>query len=268
LNFNLVPEWDGHGKTVIAYLCKISELVRLSPQMVADLGTIAPLKFTDRAEMWWTTQSVTVRNYVSQSWSLLFKAIETHFLNDQWLQDRMSEFEEMKFRQRGHEEEMPMDFLQRRSRYNAFLYPDQEDGTAVVDRLLRTAPTVWLGDINSERYPNLFSLFAATRRHCATLMASWNTAVQLRTLGNYYSRRSNPRHAHAVDHDQSDKTADEVDPASEVEERDANAGFRGPRRPRTEGNNRANPSSSKMRWPEGKTVKGYAFSKRDEVHSE
>jgi hypothetical protein len=199
---------------------------------------------------------------------LLFKAIETHFLNDQWLQDRMSEFEEMKFRQRGHEEEMPMDFLQRRSRYNAFLYPDQEDGTAVVDRLLRTAPTVWLGDINSERYPNLFSLFAATRRHCATLMASWNTAVQLRTLGNYYSRRSNPRHAHAVDHDQSDKTADEVDPASEVEERDANAGFRGPRRPRTEGNNRANPSSSKMRWPEGKTVKGYAFSKRDEVHSE
>jgi hypothetical protein len=102
LNFNLVPEWDGHGKTVIAYLCKISELVRLSPQMVTDLGTIAPLKFTDRVEMWWSTQSVTVRNYVSQSWTLLFKAIDTHFLNDQWLQDRMSEFEEMKFRQRGH----------------------------------------------------------------------------------------------------------------------------------------------------------------------
>jgi hypothetical protein len=32
LNLALVPEWDGHGKTVIAYLCKISELVRLSPQ--------------------------------------------------------------------------------------------------------------------------------------------------------------------------------------------------------------------------------------------
>jgi hypothetical protein len=104
--------------------------------MVTDLGAIAPLKFTDRVEMWWSTQSVTVRNYVSQSWDLLFKAIETHFLNDQWLQDRMSEFEEMKFHQHGHEEEMPMDFLQRHSRYNAFLYPDQEDGTAVVDRIL------------------------------------------------------------------------------------------------------------------------------------
>jgi hypothetical protein len=180
----------------------------------------------------------------------------------------MSKFEEMKFRQHGHEEEMPMDFLQRRTRYNAFLYPDQEDGTAVVDRILRTVPTVWLGDINSERYPNLFSLFAATRRHCATLMASWNTAVQLRTLGNYYTRRSKSRHAHAVDLDPVDKTAEEADPASEVEERDAHVGFRGSRRPKSEGNGRANPPSTKMRWPEGKTVKGYAFSKRDEVHSD
>jgi hypothetical protein len=113
LHFNLVPKWDGHGKTVIASLCKISELVCLSPQMVTDLGAITPLKFTGRAEMWWTTQSVTVCNYISQSWTLLFKAIKTHFLNDQWLQDWMSEFEEMKFCQHGHEEEMPMDFLQR-----------------------------------------------------------------------------------------------------------------------------------------------------------
>jgi hypothetical protein len=110
--------------------------------MVTNLGAITPLKFADRAEMWWTTQSVTVRNYVSHSWTLLFKAIETHFLNDQWLQDRMCKFEEMKFRQHGHEEEMPMDFLQRHTRYNMFLYPDQEDGTAVVDHILRTAPTV------------------------------------------------------------------------------------------------------------------------------
>jgi hypothetical protein len=236
--------------------------------MVTDLGAITPLKFTDRVEMWWTTQSVSVRNYVSQSWTLLFKAIETHFLNDQWLQEWMSEFEEMKFRQHGHEEEMPMDFLQHCTHYNAFLYPDQEDGTSVVDRILRTALTVWLGDINLERYPNLFSLFAATRRHCATLMASWNTAVQLRTLGNYYTCRSKSWHAHTVDHDQVDKTADEADPVSEVEERDAHAGFYGPRRFKPDNNDRANSASARMRWPEGKTVKGYSFSKRDKVHSE
>jgi hypothetical protein len=207
-------------------------------------------------------------NYVSQSWTLLFKAIETHFLNDQWLQDWMSDFEEMKFRQHSHKEEMPMDFLQRCTRYNAFLYPDQEDGAAVVDHILRTTPTMWLGDINSEHYPNLFSLFAVTRRHCTTLMVRWNTAMQLRTLGNYYTCCSKSRHTHAVEHDPADKTADEADPASKIEERDTHAGFHGSRRPKSEGNSWANPPSTRMRWPEGKTVKGYTFSKRDKVHSE
>ncbi|KAJ7699680.1 hypothetical protein B0H17DRAFT_1255934 [Mycena rosella] len=44
---------DGYSKTAISYVCKISELVRLSPQMVVDLGAFTPLKFTGRAEMWW-----------------------------------------------------------------------------------------------------------------------------------------------------------------------------------------------------------------------
>ncbi|KAJ7126577.1 hypothetical protein C8R43DRAFT_1134900 [Mycena crocata] len=81
LNFQMVPEWDGHGKTAIPYLCKIAELVRLSPQMIIDLGAIAPLKFTGRAEMWWRTQSNYVRNYLSQSWEFLLRAIQAHFLN-------------------------------------------------------------------------------------------------------------------------------------------------------------------------------------------
>ncbi|KAJ7756722.1 hypothetical protein B0H14DRAFT_3512048 [Mycena olivaceomarginata] len=32
------PTWDGHGKTVIDYLCSVAELTRLSPQMIVDLG--------------------------------------------------------------------------------------------------------------------------------------------------------------------------------------------------------------------------------------
>ncbi|KAJ6550623.1 hypothetical protein DFH09DRAFT_1086569 [Mycena vulgaris] len=66
LNLNMVPEWDGRCKTAISYLCKIAELVRLSLQMVTNLGAMVPLKFTGRAEMWWTTQILEVRNYVSQ----------------------------------------------------------------------------------------------------------------------------------------------------------------------------------------------------------
>jgi hypothetical protein len=182
LDLRLVPEWVGHGKTAIEYLCKISELVRLSPQMATDLGAIAPLKFTGRAESWWRTQSTHVRNYLSESWSNLLQAIQAHFLNANWLQECHREWEEMCFHQHGHEHEWPLDFIQRRLVYSVFLYPEEEDGVIVVDRILQTAPDVWAGSINSECYPDIFSLTAAVHRYCATLMGNWTTAQKLGNL--------------------------------------------------------------------------------------
>ncbi|KAJ7258401.1 hypothetical protein B0H12DRAFT_970000, partial [Mycena haematopus] len=260
LNLSLVPEWDGHGKTAISYVCKIAELLRLSPQMAIDLGAIAPLKFTGRAETWWMTQTPTVRVYLSQSWTLLLQAIQAHFLNANWLQERRCEWEEMRFRQRGHENEWPLDFLQRRLVYHAFLFTDEEDGINVVDRLLHTAPDVWAGTINSERYPDIFTLMAAARRYCATLMGNWTTSQKLGNLNHYYPRRSN-RNANAADGEEDSEHGSE---ASKPAENDRDALAANNFRPR----NRPNASTSRMPWPEGKTVRGYDFVRRDDVHSD
>jgi S-adenosylhomocysteine hydrolase len=109
----MVPVWNGHGKTVIEYLSSVAELVQLSPQMIVDLGTMALLKFTDHAQKLWQTQTVEFRNSVSQSWILLYKAIQVHFLNEIWVQKRTTEWEEMRFHQKGHENEWTLDFVQR-----------------------------------------------------------------------------------------------------------------------------------------------------------
>ncbi|KAJ7106504.1 hypothetical protein C8R43DRAFT_842017, partial [Mycena crocata] len=276
LNVSMVPEWDGHGKTAISYLCKVAELVRLSPQVVLDLGALAPLKFTGRAEMWWITQTPTVRNYVSQSWNTLLHAIQIHFLNETWMQDRRSEYLEMRFRQRGHEGEWPLDFVQRRVRSHMFLYPQMEDGPAVVHEILSTCPTFWKGDLNSEKYASLFALYAAIRRHCATLMGSWDTAIKLRTLGSYYTRSSGDyqrsRNANIVEYD-SDGNDGEITgmtpPPAEEDSKAAYAASMQRKRPRATPYNRPGDSaSSKLRWPEGKTVRGYDFHRRDDVHSD
>ncbi|KAJ7081456.1 hypothetical protein C8R44DRAFT_653139, partial [Mycena epipterygia] len=273
LNFQMVPEWDRHGKTAIPYICKIAELVRLSPQMVVDLGAIAPLKFTGRAEMWWRSQTTTVRNYLGQSWEYLLRAIQAHFLNANWLQERRREWEEMRFRQRGHENKFPLDFLQRHIVYQMFLYPDEEDGINVVDRLLQTAPDVWAGTINSERYPDIFSLMAAVRRYCATLMGAWTTAQCLGTLSSYYPRCSS-RNANVVDATEEpdgDSNSDEPShPAESLKTANISTAFqpRSDNHSRPPNNGKPRASSSKMNWPEGKTIKGYEFGKRDDVHSE
>ncbi|KAF8181949.1 hypothetical protein K438DRAFT_1541387, partial [Mycena galopus ATCC 62051] len=256
LTLSLIPEWDGHGKMAIAYICKVAKLLRLLPQMSIDLGATAPLKFTGRASTWWMTQTPTVRSYLSQDWGLLLQAIQAHFLNANWLQERRREWEEMRFRQRGHEGEMPLDFLQRRLVYHSFLYTEEEDGIRVVDRILATSPDVWDGLINSRSCPDVFSLMSTVRRFNASLMSTWNTANHTGGLNGYYPRRMD-RNARAADREDRDEEE------SERSEKDAFVA--------NNSRDRSHPSassSSRPPWPEGKTVRGYEFVRRDDVHSD
>jgi hypothetical protein len=244
--------------------------------MATDLGAIAPLKFTGRAESWWRTQSTHVCNYLSESWANLLQAIQAHFLNANWLQERRQEWEEMHFRQRGHENEWPLDFIQRRLVYSVFLYPEEEDGVIIVDRILQTAPDVWAGSINSERYPDIFSLTAAVRRYCATLMGNWTTAQKLGNLNNYYPRQAN-HNAHVVDASDSDDDSDDGGGAGAATSNETKSAYvsssgntRGGQRPPAGFPGASNKSKTNLPrhdWPEGKTVKGYSFVKRDNVRS-
>ncbi|KAJ7764484.1 hypothetical protein DFH07DRAFT_738212, partial [Mycena maculata] len=163
------------------------------------------------------------------------------------------QWEEMWFHQRRHEQEWLLNFLQRHELYYVFLYPDKEDGVNVVNRLLQTAPDVWAGTINSERYPDIFSLMVAIQRYCATLKGNWTMAQRLGNLNNYYPCRSN-RNAHTADHEEMSST-------DETEQEDAEPS------PAIEVTNKDVASSSHQDWPQGKTVKGYEFVKRDNVHS-
>ncbi|KAJ7716537.1 hypothetical protein B0H16DRAFT_1741194 [Mycena metata] len=248
LNIQLVPEWDGHGKTAINYICKVAELVRLSPQMIVDLGAIAPLKFTGRAEMWWRTQSTAVRAFLGQSWPHMLQAIQAHFLNANWLQVCRCEWEEI----------------------GVFLYPEEDDRVIVVDHILPTAPDIWAGVINSERYPSIFALTAAVRHYRPTLMANWISAQKGGGLNNYYPRRSH-HNAHLAD--ASDSEEEEEDHGASGGTRAVYASSNGYRNNRcapangAPAQNRA-PPTQRQNWPEGKTVKGYEFVKRDDVRSE
>jgi hypothetical protein len=259
----MVPSWNGHGKTVIEYLSSIVELVCLSPQMVVDLGAMAPLKFTDRAQKWWQTQTVEFCNLVSQSWILLYKAIQVHFLNEIWVQKRTAEWEEMCFCQKGHENEWPLDFVQRRILYHMFLFPNELDGPSVIAHLLRNAPDVWLGTVNSTIYHDVFSLKAALVIYCPTLMANWNNAIKLGNLNQYYPRRC----AHVVEVEEEEDTAGLADAVDSKTMFAAN-GFTRPRSGNPKAGSSKSPAPAKPRWPKGKTVKGYTFVKRDDIHSE
>ncbi|KAF8185765.1 hypothetical protein K438DRAFT_1516578, partial [Mycena galopus ATCC 62051] len=260
LNLNMVPAWDGHGKTVIDYLCLVVELTRLSPQMIVDLSAMVPLKFTDRAQTWWQTMPIDFRNCVSQNWNLLFNAISVHFLNEICVHKRTMEWEEMRFRQKGRESEWPLDFIQRRIKHHMFLFTASMDGPEVMARILRNAPDVWLGTINSTTHRHIFSLKAAVVVFGLTLMSNWNQALRLETLDDYPQRQHCCQgHAATIEEIEDE---DELLPKSGPPSKTAHAADSQAR------NRHVNrPTTPRPDWPEGRTVKGHVFVKHDHIHS-
>jgi hypothetical protein len=150
-----------------------------------------------------------------------------------------------------------------------FLFPEELDGPTVITRILRNAPDIWLRTIKSTLYMDIFSLKAAVVLYRPTLMGNWNTVIKLGTLNQYYPRRR--AHAAEIEDYASEEEEEEIIP--EVKDAHTAPSFNRPRGNRGAPSHAVGPSrgsgpSKQADWPEGKTVKGYAFVKRDDVHSD
>ncbi|KAJ7671159.1 hypothetical protein B0H17DRAFT_1209108 [Mycena rosella] len=103
-------------------------------------------------------------------------------------------------------------------------------------------------------------------------MGHWVTAQKLGSVNNYYPRQSN-RNANVADAQENESRQEDSDSDSSPIPNGGSAksvftssSFKSRARPATGDKPRA--SSSRMNWPEGKTIKGYEFSKHDDVHSD
>ncbi|KAI0040552.1 hypothetical protein FA95DRAFT_1479383, partial [Auriscalpium vulgare] len=96
------------------------------------------------------------------------------FLGRQWQLERNMEFTEMYFRQKGHERELPEDYLQRRIMYARALLNTDLGGPEEAQIVLRNVPAGWMttlnvplplstDDITQRAQDNSASLIAAAR---------------------------------------------------------------------------------------------------------
>ncbi|RDB18869.1 hypothetical protein Hypma_014481 [Hypsizygus marmoreus] len=268
LNLTSVPFWDGKGKTALNYLSDMGNLARLGDRMRRDLAELAPLKWTGSIKSWWDVLPDDNRVYLAQDWHVMLLAIRQHFLDDGWVKNRTFEFEEMKFRQQGHEREYPTEFLERRIRYHTFLFPDDEDGPTLIARVLRTAPTEWGNILNSEACPSIFVLLQTAKRMGESLIGSWQISESLRDStkpsGSSRSRqyRNRPRNANNAELDSISEEDISPDNADSTESKDAHYS-----KAKARGSGSSKKPPSKTSWPEGKTVNGYSFTRDDSVES-
>lgn len=283
LNCNIIPSWDGKGDTAIDYLAAMADLARLSSQMSVGLAQLAYSKWTGRALQWWNALTQADKAYITRSWDYLILAIRAHFLDAQWVQERTYEFEEMRFRQAGEENEAPIDFLQRRIRYHSFLYPDTPDGPMAVGRILRTQPVEWAATLNDTVCIGIFDMQQKATHFSTTLISVYNIGRRMRNWGadkdgvnQARSFRKGPYRRAAKNVELEEHTSasgseegEEETPPLNVFVASSSGPSRGGNFNRGRGGQRGgrNQSTPRKPWPEGKVVDGYSFARDDSVAS-
>ena len=190
--------------------------------------------------------------------------IQAHFLDEEWVRDRTFEFDEMTFRNKSHEQESPLEYIQRRIRHHHFLHPDEVDGATAVARILRRQPVEWSQHLNETLCPTILSVQSVAKRMKNSLLASWQQAERNRKPAPYY-RNNRPCAAHAAEAEpvsQGVQLESYSSDEEEEQERDANFASNNNRRPppRTGGRK---PAPAKPEFPHGKTVNGVVFERDD-----
>lgn len=271
INLSNLPSWDGDGKTIIDYLSEMSGFARLGDRMQCGMAQMASHKWSGRAKKWWEALPIVEQTFFSQHWFYMLAALRNQFLDETWVRDCTQEFEEMRFRQLRHQKETPKDFVQRRIRYHNFLFPGDADGRGAVARILRTQPVEWGATLNEEACPTILALLTVASRMGKTLESQFllNESLKATTApasnnhtgpsastSNYRRRRANI--AFAKDESESSEMGSDSSEASHgkkahaVQSRSTN---KGPVLPRS------------SKFPKGKTIDGYSFSRDDSVVS-
>ncbi|KAG6905492.1 hypothetical protein DXG01_002407, partial [Tephrocybe rancida] len=266
INATSIPSWDGGGDTIIEYISAMARFARLemvwkSIELVGRLPTGA-------------------QDYLATNWQVMLVGLRYQFLDAEWLKDRTKEFEEMQFRQFGHRKEWPIDFIQRRIQLSSILYPEQDDGPTVVDRILWTIPSEWVQTLNSMDCPEVFELLTKVSRLGKSLVSLWELmeAMRERVMNptpyrnnrcSFQARGNAPKREAHIAQAPPDGEPESVDGESissiSEESKDQEAHLvQG--RPRG-GSSRSSAAKSKKPWPKGKTVDGYTFSRDDSVKS-
>lgn len=282
ISLSQVPGWDGEGESVINYLNSMTDLCQFGQRVVVQLGQWAPMRWTGKAKEWWDGHTLDDKAWMRTTWAYLGVAVRNYFCDEKWIVEHTMEFEEMRFRQVGHDKEKPTDYYRRRKRYHSFLYPEEVDGKVAVARIVRLAPAVWRSRINENDCPDIHTLMHVARQYEQELLTDWHFMRRMDKFNsnfhgynkNHPSKAAKSKEAHItvrLKHEDSDDVYDYLDkeynseseesePERHVAEAHASSSKSAPRQKKFG-------DKKKMDYPGGKTIGDYHFARDDSKES-
>ncbi|KAL1658114.1 hypothetical protein GGG16DRAFT_26882, partial [Schizophyllum commune] len=192
LSLSDLPTWD--GTNIMDYLTAISMKTIMGKSLRVQLATALPQRWTGEAKQWFQSLPIEDQLKITRSLNALLRAMRKHYMTRDWINARTYEFDNMRFRQRGHELETPEQFFRRRYRYAIFLFPNDLDGSPAIGRLMLTAPRPWIPYLTG-RIANVHTIRALLDRAYAeeaVLMSAWRDGLRTDRMLRAFNRVAEP----------------------------------------------------------------------------
>ncbi|KAA1474679.1 hypothetical protein DENSPDRAFT_752588, partial [Dentipellis sp. KUC8613] len=169
-----LPSWDGDEDTAIQYFATIQELAEMGENLRSAMGRWLWTRLKDGSPIkeWYLMVSVELRRYMSQNYLNYLRAIRFHWLSENWAQRKQAEFGEMRFRQKGHADEKPIEFINRRIMYARMLMGTDGGGPEEVTTVLRAAPIAWHNILYAQSIVSTEDLITRIHNTSAQLLAA------------------------------------------------------------------------------------------------
>ncbi|KAJ7086915.1 hypothetical protein B0H15DRAFT_950426 [Mycena belliarum] len=160
LDANAIPSWDGSEATAVRYFVEVQEISAMGGYIPWQIGTYLwqRLESGSAVQSWYLT--------LPEEWKIIMRThflnyiyvIKTYWLGDEWLNKMHDMYKDMRFRRRGHENELPRQFIQERLMYARILGAAQPGSMAEVRDVMRAAPMPWRTMLQLELIPNTATL--------------------------------------------------------------------------------------------------------------
>jgi hypothetical protein len=137
---------------------------------------IAPLRLTDAAKRWFYALEPHVQRHVQQNWGEFKLALSTYFMNQQWFDRMKSRILRMRYRQKGHEQEMPSDYFHRKLRMIQEVFVQTQSETIM--EIMNGAPRYWSILIDTSRINTIPDLQYYIKYHEEQLVRNPETQTQ------------------------------------------------------------------------------------------
>ena len=111
-------------------MSKIYCLANNSPEIKKELGKIVPRRFTQFAETWYYSIPDAERERIEENWTTLKKAILEYWMNHHWLEKQKLRANRARFREAGHQQESPSEYVIRKMALLTLVYSYNQEYTS------------------------------------------------------------------------------------------------------------------------------------------